>query len=331
MSVRVNGELIPEAAIRAELQRLIRFFAEHAPGRDLRGEMDALMANAKEQAIGAKLIVDEARRRHIEILESEIDGRVEEMTRKGGGAEAFEALLVRQGLSRESLRESIRSGMQADRLVAEVTTAAAEPTDDDARRYYERHHDEFRTRDQARVRHILSKPVSDAPKEIAASRAKLRRLRKKLAEGADFAATARAWSDCPSGRESGGMLGWMVRGTTLPAFDEAVFALPVGEVSDVIQSPLGLHLLQVMDRETGREASFEDVRDRIFDLIRHSRRGHALTAFVQQLKKAAAIEDDSVEIDAAGLEIPEAREPIGDEAVEDAFGDGPDVDPGAAP
>ena len=301
MSVIVNGEIVPEDAIRTELRRLIRFYSEHMSGAELKGQMELLLQAAKEQAIGAKLLLNEALRQDVPVSDEEVEERVQRMVSQCKGKEAFEKLLRRQNLTEAGLRASIRNGLRVDRFVAGITAGLPEPTEEEARKYYLRHQDEFSTRERAQVRHILLKPRSASEEDRAIVRARLLGLKRQVEEGADFGWLARTHSECQSGTDSGGMLGWVTRGTTLPAFDNSIFALDVGEVSDVVETPMGCHILQQVEHQDARNPEFEEVKDSIFDLIRHSRRGKAISDFVAGLKAKAVIEDDEADIELGDL------------------------------
>ena len=292
MTLRVNGQLIAEEVILAELKRLMQFYSEHLPREELGRQMDALLKKAREQAIGAKLLMDEAQRLKLEVSAAEIDGRIQQMVRQSGGQAKFKALLDKQKLTMERLRRSIFNGRRIDLLIGRITAGIADPTDDEVRAYYQQHPAEFVAPERAQARHILAKPASASEQDKAASLSKLQELRRKISEGAEFADLAAAHSDCPSGRQAGGSLGWITRGITLPEFDHVLFQMEVGAISDVVQTPLGYHLIQKVAQEPGEQARFEDVVERIRDLLKHNARGAAISHHVAELRKKAVIEDD---------------------------------------
>ena len=122
------------------------------------------------------------------------------------------------------------------------------------------------------------------------ARAKVAAVRERVTSGGKpFADEAAAHSMCPSGKE-GGSLGWFSRGMMVPEFDQAVFAMQVGEVSDIIETQFGYHIICKTDHEPMGEADFDQVREKIRDFLRHARRGEAMTAYVEELKAKATIE-----------------------------------------
>ena len=107
--------------------------------------------------------------------------------------------------------------------------------------------------------------------------------------GQAFCAEAREHSDCPSGAQ-GGSLGWFGPGMMVPEFDKAAFSMKCGEVSDVIETQFGYHIILKTDEKSGGPQTLVDVADQIRDLLRHEARGRAMDAFVAELREKATIE-----------------------------------------
>ena len=292
MAIRVNGVLIPEQAVLAELKRLIDFYSQHLSRAELGRQMDVLVKRAKEHAIGTRLLLDEVKRRHVDVPDADVDAAIAAMVQKAGGEQAFDTLLSNQKLTRDQLRASIRAGKQLDRLIARITSTEPEPTEPELRAYYEEHSEQYATPDQVQVRHILLKPAGNSEQDRAACRSRLEGWKQQLEEGEDFAELAAAFSECPSGKEAGGSLGWVPRGTTVPEFDRVVLEMDVGGISGAVETPLGMHLIEKLDEQQGEPLPFEEVRERIRDLVLHERLGGAITRFVAKLRETAVIDED---------------------------------------
>jgi peptidyl-prolyl cis-trans isomerase C len=287
--VLVDGEPVTEEMVEFELKRLVGFYSQHMPQGQLEGQMDSLRRKAVEQAIGAKLLFKEAERRNIQVPDEEIDRSVFGMARQLGGMEKLRAQLKRQGLTESIFRAQIRRGRRVDKLVAEVTGAVPDPTEEECREYFEAHESEYRKEERVLAQHILVTPKDSTPEAKAAARAKLEEIRDRVKNGADFGDEATAHSDCPSGK-NGGSLGWFSRGMMVPEFENAAFGMSVGDVSDIVETQFGYHIIYKTDHEAPAQADFADAADTIRDLLIHSRRGEALTHFVEGLKKNAKIE-----------------------------------------
>jgi len=291
MTIRVNGEVVPEEAVQYELDRLVRFYSEYMSPVKITAQMDLLKRKAKEQAIGVKLLLKEVERLDIKVPAEDIDKRMKIVVEKAGGKEGFQRLLKKRGMTEDSVRKSLERGAGVDILVERISQEAAEPTEEEIMEHFRQHADEYRKTDRVQVQHILIKydAASKADRETALSR--IGEIRQKILDGADFADQAAAHSDCPSGKRSGGSLGWLSSGMTVPEFDRAMFAMKVGELSEVLETPLGFHIINKTAHEPGGDADFDEARDKIRDFLRHVHRGEVLTAYVADLKSKAVIEE----------------------------------------
>ncbi len=146
-------------------------------------------------------------------------------------------------------------------------------TDEEVRAYYDAHRDEMRAGETVRASHILVDS-----EEKAAS------LREKIAAGEiSFADAARAESTCPS-REQGGDLGVFGRGQMVKEFDEAVFAMEPGELSQPVRTQFGWHLILLAEKNADSELSFEEVREELKDRLLAEKQQKAYTSKINQLK-----------------------------------------------
>lgn len=296
MKIKVNGQVISEKAVLAELKRLMDFYSQHMPREELGRHTEELLKRAREHAVGTQLLIEEVKRRNIEIPEADVDAAMAGMAQKVGGVEKLKDVLYRQGLTLEQFLASIRVGKQLDTLVARVTSGVAPCEEVELRKYFEEHAERYVGPDQAQVRHILMRPESKDEGERATIRSKLMELKQKILEGDDFSDLATTFSECPSGKQAGGSLGWIARGTIVPELDQPIFDdMEVGEISDVIETSLGFHLLELQDKELGEPLTFEEAKDSIQSLLQHERKGRALSQFVDQLRAKAVIEDDGVD------------------------------------
>lgn len=179
--------------------------------------------------------------------------------------------------------------------------ATAKLGDADLEKYYQRHIDLFEVPEQVRAAHLLIRlpqGASDAVK--AEKRALIEKLRERAKKGEDFAALARANSEDPGSGAQGGDLGFFGRGTMVPDFEKAAFALNVGEISEVVTTDFGYHLIRLSARqdaqikplaavteqvragaqeEKGRELALE----KAMDLFNINRKGGSLDAVAKEL------------------------------------------------
>ncbi len=281
MPITVNGEVIPDQAVQYELDRLVRFYSQHMPPDKVREQIDVLRERARDQAIGAKLLMNEAERLDIRISKDEIQQRIDEMKANCGGDDGFAKQLVREGVMR---------GRKMDLLVEQVTAEAVEPTEAEIEAHFESHREEYSRADRAQAQHILITAASDSDADKAAARSRIEGIRAEIEEGADFSELAAAHSECPSGQRAGGSLGWFSRGMMVPEFDAAVFDMEIGALSEVLETQFGFHVIKKLGHEEGGPASLDDSHDQVRDFLRHVKRGEVISAYVNDLKQKATIE-----------------------------------------
>ncbi len=152
------------------------------------------------------------------------------------------------------------------RSIAVVTVDPAKfnsnPTDADLQNLYNSQKDRFRVPDRVKVRHILLKADAQT-KDVPAVEAKARDILNQLKKGADFATLAKANSQDPGSAVKGGELDWIVKGQTVPEFEAAAFSLKPNELSDLVKTTYGFHILQVEAKEPAHIKPFEEVKAQV--------------------------------------------------------------------
>ncbi len=136
-------------------------------------------------------------------------------------------------------------------------------SDDQLRRFYDQNKEQYRIPERVHVRHILLKTDEKQPSQVGPIEAKAQDLLKQLKAGANFADLARKYSEDPGSGAKGGDLDWIVRGQTVKAFENAAFSLKPNEISGVIKTEYGFHIVQVLEKQEARVKPFEEVKDQI--------------------------------------------------------------------
>ncbi len=293
----VNGEPIAREAVQFELDRLVKFYASHGMSQDeIKKNLEKLVERAQEQAIGAKLLLARAGELELEVPQQAIEIQVQQVIQQVGGRENFVKALAAQKISEEDFRKELIKGCRVDMLVNQACSGVEEPSEKDVADYYEAHKDDFVSQPQVLAQHILVKTEGMDAADKAQALDKIKAIRARIvaetnqgAIGEKFSLEAVENSDCPSGKE-GGSLGWFGPGMMVPEFDKASFSMKIGEVSDVIETQFGYHIILKTDEKAGGPQTLVDVADQIRDLLRHEARGRAVDAFVAELREKAKIE-----------------------------------------
>ena len=155
--------------------------------------------------------------------------------------------------------------------------------------YYQGHQKDYQVPEGVTVRHILIKVDAGAdPKIDAAAKQKAEALLKQIKGGADFAALAKANSDDPGSKEQGGELGMIQRGVTVPPFEKAAFALEAGQISDVIKTQFGYHIIKVEAKQAAHLKSLDEVKAQILATLIRQAEADQQASFAQQIAAEAA-------------------------------------------
>ena len=175
---------------------------------------------------------------------------------------------------------------------AKIATATT-VTDQDLQAYYDQHRDEYRVPEQVKVSHILIKTPLPAPgakedeKAVADARTKAEGVLKELKAGGDFAKLAEKYSDDPGSAKSGGDLGWIGRGRTVPEFEKAAFSLGKGQTSDLVKSSYGFHIIHVEDKQEAHLKTLAEVKSEIEEKVKQQKAARATEAAANALLSQA--------------------------------------------
>ena len=176
--------------------------------------------------------------------------------------------------------------------IAAATTVA----DQDLQSYYDQHRDEYRVPEQVKVSHILIKtplPAAGAKedeKAVADARAKAEGVLKEVKAGGDFAKLAEKYSDDPGSAKSGGELGWIGHGRTVPEFEKAAFSLGKGQTSGLVKSSYGFHIIHVEDKQDAHLKTLAEVKGEIEEKVKQQKTAHATEAAANALLSQARTE-----------------------------------------
>jgi parvulin-like peptidyl-prolyl isomerase len=232
-------------------------YAKTKMGRDFpTGPLDQINANDREvleQFITEKLLDAEIREAGIKVTDQDIEAYIEQIKQKNRLTDAdLKTALSREGQTLQSYRASVKGELEKGDLINRAVRKKVNITNEDVERYYKLNSKNYRADDRARIRHILlSLSEKASPEEVQAATAKGNQIYEQITSGEDFGKMAQKHSD-GAGRESGGDIGWVNRGTLLKPIEDVAFEkLAVGQISMPVRSSMGLHLVKLESREVG--------------------------------------------------------------------------------
>jgi peptidyl-prolyl cis-trans isomerase C len=163
--------------------------------------------------------------------------------------------------------------------------------EDEAKAFFDANSAQFDQKEKVRARHILMKVEKSADEKTKAqARKKLVDIQKKIMSGEDFAEMAKQHSQGPS-NVKGGDLGYFGKGQMVKPFEEAAFQLAAGEVSDIVETRFGYHLIKVVDRKAPKKAVYADQKQKIMGKLKNERIQKEVNTFITKLRKEAKIEN----------------------------------------
>lgn len=282
---RVNGENVT----RADFDRLIKNM-ELGAGQNVPAERrDAILRRSLDQLITYTLLRQESRARKIEVTKAEVAARIAEMRKQFPSEARFRQALGERGMTVERLHEDARIDMVITKMMETEVASLAPATDQEARDFYQKNPEKFEQPESVRASHILI-PTQNADEAAKKQlRTQVESVLKMAKDGTDFARLAREYSKDGSAAQ-GGDLGYFPRGKMVPQFEQAAFALKVGEISGIVESQFGYHIIKLTDRKPAATVPFEQVSGQIVQFLTAQKKQERTEAFVTGLKKKARIE-----------------------------------------
>jgi peptidyl-prolyl cis-trans isomerase C len=283
---RVNGEDVKKA----DFDRMIKTIEGRAGQPIPPDRRDEILRGALDQLITYTLLSQESKKRGLKIPDAEIDAKMAQLKAQFPTQAAFEKALKDRGMTVESLRKDAIVDLSVTKLVDTEVATLPGPSDADARDFYAKNPDKFKEDESVRASHILIRV--DEKADAAAkkkARAEIDAVLKQVKAGGDFAKLAQEHSQDGSASQ-GGDLNYFTKGQMVPAFDKVAFELKPGQVSDVVTTQFGYHIIKVIDHKTGRTVPFEEAQAKIKEFLEGQKKQEHANAFIEGLKKKSKIE-----------------------------------------
>ena len=286
--VTVDGFQITQADLNALLER------QFGRGKELTDEQLAEKVHRHgkmflDRMVEDRLVAAKAKAEGLAPTDEEIQAEWDKLKKRLPPAMTVDKLLAQRGMTREQGDADIRKFLSRKKLfekaVADITV-----TEEEAKAYYEKHKASFNTPEQVKARHVLLMTQGKSDEEKAAKRKEIDEIRERLVKsnGADFASVAEECSDCPS-KAKGGDLGYFGRGAMVPEFDKMAFDLKPGEISPVVETKFGFHVLLVDDKRPAGLKPYDQVSDIVKRQLEGTAKRKAQSDLMAKLKADAKI------------------------------------------
>jgi len=280
---KVNGQGIPKA----DFDRMVTQMEMQAGQAVPAERRDEIYRAVLDQIVTYTALVHEARARGIKVSDAEAkqasDAKIAELRQQIPDEKAFNKALADRGMTLTRLRTDIRNDIAITKMMEAELSGASAVTDADVNEFYTKNPDEFQG---VRASHILIRPAGFDEESKKKARATAEDLAKQARGGADFAELARKHSADGSAQQ-GGDLGFFTKGAMVPAFANAAFALQPGQVSDVVETQFGFHVIKLAER---KDIPLAEASPKIRDFLTAKQRDERQQAFVTQVKSKSKIE-----------------------------------------
>lgn len=284
----VNGVGITEAEVQKETERFTR--QASAAGQQVSPEqMKELRKEVLDSLVSREVVYQESQRRGLKVDEKEIDDKIGDLKKGFPSESEYQAVLQRMNVTEAELRKQVSRQLAMKKLIDQTIVPDVTIADAEVKKYYDEHPEDFKMPEQVRASHILKKADAKASEsDKAKAKKELTDLQQRLKKGEDFAELAKQSSDCPSAPR-GGDLGFFPRGQMVPAFEEKAFVLKPGELSDIVETQFGYHLIKVTDKKAPGTLSFEESKDKIAQFLKQEKTTDQVSKFIEGLKTKADI------------------------------------------
>jgi peptidyl-prolyl cis-trans isomerase C len=186
--------------------------------------------------------------------------------------------------------EMITNNFLAFQYLQKEVISKIKVTEKEAKAYYDKNPDLFKSPEQIKARHILIQVPKEAPDEEKKKlKEKADEVLKKIKAGEDFTKLAADFSDDPGTKSKGGELGFFSKGSMVPAFEQAAFALKPGEVSEVVETDFGFHVIKVDEKKEAVSEPFETIKEKVTKQVLREKQETKVTEFVEQALKKAKV------------------------------------------
>ena len=288
---RVNSDIIFLSELEEFGKRYFEEVQKNSSVSESREKVRQAKREVLDQLIEMKILDQEIKKRKVEVPERDVDAAVDDIVKRNNfTVNDLKMALAKEGMTYTSYRERIRDDLGKMRLISREIKSKIMIKEEDLRKVYKEKIQEFMIPLEVQVQQIFFTVARDSSKEqIAGVEKEAQAVLEKAKKGEDFSELARKYSRSPEAKD-GGVLGYFKQKELLPELDEAVFQMKIGEISRLVRSPDGFHILRVMDRKGGEPKPFLDVQNRLREEMMQAESEKQFKQWMKDLKEKAYIE-----------------------------------------
>jgi peptidyl-prolyl cis-trans isomerase C len=255
---------------------------------------DSQLAKLKKEVLDGlierEMLYQESQKNGIKITEQEVDNQFATFRKHFSNEDEYKDAIGKMNITENEIKEQITRGLAIRELIDRKITKNVSVTDEESKAFYDGNPQFFKQPEQVKASHILIKSDANASdSEKSEARKKIEDIQQKLKEGGDFAKLAEEYSEGPS-KVKGGDLGFFRRGQMVKPFEDAAFAMQPNEVSDIVETRFGYHLIKVYDRKPEQVLAYTEVKDKLTLHLKQQKVEKEASQYIEKLKKESKIE-----------------------------------------
>jgi len=290
VAIVVNRDAVLVSEINEAMLPLLQEYKAKYAGAELKEKMSELRETIIKQAVETKLILQVAKVNGITADDKAVDKRIEAVKKRFPSEDEFLRALSAKGLTFREYREQVVEQVLVQDTIMRVLGPEISVQNDEIEEYYRTHMDEFEAEPRVKLAQIfLTVPRDGSPEEIEQVRQKTEQLSVLIEDGMDFAELAEKYSEGPYS-EKGGLVGVIGPEEILPDLEKTAFGLQTGEVSPVIKTAYGFHILKALEATPARKIEFEEARPLIEERIQEKKRSENYDEWIERLKEDSYID-----------------------------------------
>lgn len=287
----VNGEPITLVEVDREAEPAVRE-AEKKAAVDPAAR-SSLRKKFREQLIERKLLDQKSRELDIRVSDEEVRQAIDDVRKQNRipSQEAMTAALAAQGLTYEQYRLQMKEQLEKLRLVSMEVRSRVQVGETEMREYFEANRGRYSEEETFTARHIFFRISDKAPAdEIKRTMSTALLVLSEARGGKDFAELARSYSEDPAARKDGGLLGTFRKGDMMPELEQAIQEMKPGDVSELVHTQAGFHIIKLEERTAGRIKPFETVKGEIEETLYRKKSEERFSQWAKELRSRASIE-----------------------------------------
>jgi len=285
----VNGSVITSEEFNRELNPIKQRISQQ--GQKISPvQLEGIRNKILDNLINIELLFQESRNNGIKVEKEAIDSQIKSLKQNLSNDTEFKNFLSELNLSERAFKLKIKKGIAIQKLIETQIADKIKISDEESKAFYDTNPDLFKQPEQIKASHILIK-VEPGVDEIKKSEAKekIKNIQQKLNKGEDFATLAKEFSEGPS-KNKGGDLGYFQRGQMVKPFEDAAFALKTEEVSDIVETQFGYHIIKVVDKKPEKTIAYENVKKDLTQHLKQEKTNQEVKIYIQKSREKSKIE-----------------------------------------